>query len=232
MSLSTRENILIGLLLVLGCVFLFDQYVFQPMTRYNQQLNNENNSLSTELQANANKSIQYQSLETEGPAKQEDYQEMLNALPDSPMISDTIDYLENRAQENNVKLISIQYKENQAGSPASQSAWAGEQQDSAIPVRYQIVANGSHNDLLSFVLTLENAPRIYIINSLKIGLAEKERSAQGFAATADNARISAGETGGLQAAPAPLFYDQGKSVLSLDFNAYYHTSPADATAGS
>jgi Pilus assembly protein, PilO. len=232
MSLSTREKVLIGLFLVLGCVFLFDQYVFQPMTRCNQQLNNENSSLSTEIQANVEKSIKYKSLETEGLGKQEDYQEMLNALPDSPMISDTIDYLETRAQENNVKLISIQYKENQAGNPPSQPVRTGEQQDAAVPVRFQIVAHGSHYDLLSFVLALENAPRIYIINGLKIGLAAKERSAQGLAALADNAGISAGEPGKLQAAPETFFYDRGKSVLNLDFNAYYHTSPADAAAGS
>lgn len=224
MNWSIREKALLALLLVLGCIFVMDQYLFQPLSRDNRQLIAENTSLSAELQGIKERLNKYQSMEAADLLKQDNYQEMLEALPQSPLIPNIINDLESKARENNIILISIHYKENIAGSPALKPSGPEPQQATLVPVNFQITAHGSHYDLLSFVLALENAPRIYVINNLKIGLAGKERAVPISAVQLSNTASSVVEPNTTPITPELLFYDQGKSILNLDFNAFYHYS--------
>ncbi len=228
MSLSTREKALLGLFFLLGCVFLLDQYLFKPLDRDARQLIAENNRLHEELQGIEERITRYQAMENSESKSQAYYQEMLEAIPQLPLIPDIIDFLETKARENKITLSSIHYKENKTRQSDSKPAGSGRQPTSLEPVNFQIVASGSYYNLLSFVLALENAPRIYVINSLKISLAAPERYPQGIAAV--NSGVSSSDAGAQPAAPVLLFYDQGQSILNLDFNTYYHNSLADGTA--
>ena len=93
-KLSTREAALLGLLLVLGGVFLTNHYIFQPLITHKQQLVLENNNLTLELQALQNRISKCQSIERDNRKSRDDYQSMLEALPQSSMIPSIIDYLE------------------------------------------------------------------------------------------------------------------------------------------
>ncbi|MEA4923975.1 MAG: type 4a pilus biogenesis protein PilO [Syntrophomonadaceae bacterium] len=227
MSLSTRERALLGLFFVLGCVFLLDQYLFKPLDQEARQLIAENNRLHEELQDIEERITRYQAMEKSESQPQAYYQELLEAIPQSPLIPDIIDFLETKARGNKIKLSSIHYKENKTRPSDSKPAGPGLQPASLEPVNFQIVAGGSYYNLLSFVLALENAPRIYVINSLKISLAVPERYPQGIAAANSGA---SSEAGAQSATPELLFYDQGQSILNLDFNAYYHNLLTDGTA--
>lgn len=230
MKLSTREAALLGLLLVLGGVFLTNYYIFQPLIAHKQQLGLENNNLTLELQALQNRISKYQSMERDERKSRDDYQRMLEALPQSAMISSIIDYLELSAREAHVKLIMIRYKESAPGDPASKSAKSGTDLTQIMPVNFQIVVSGSHFDLLSFILEIENAPRIYIINGGKISLARPDQFPTGITTSPNGPDMAASDKPIEKTVPESLTYDQSKSVLSLDFSAYYHRSLSNEAA--
>ncbi len=230
MKLSTREAALLGLLLVLGGVFLINHYVFQPLTTHKQQLVLENNNLTLDLQALQNRISKYQSMERDERKSRDDYQRMLEAVPQSSMISSIIDYLELSAREAHVKLITIRYKESALDDPALKFAESRTDLTQIMPVNFQIVVSGSHFDLLSFILEIENAPRIYIINGGKISLARTDQSPTGITTSPNSPDMAASDKPMEKTVPESLTYDQSKSVLSLDFSAYYHRSLSNGAA--
>lgn len=221
MKFSKREMALLGLLLVLGGVYLTSNYLFQPLQTQKQQLVSENNKLGMEIQVLQNEISRYQSMEQAGLQIGDNYQKMLEAVPQSPLIPSIINYLELKARDTKVKLISIRYKENALGDTAPNSV------KSALnikPVNFQIVASGSHFDLLSFILEIENAPRIYIINSGKISLCRTDQSPVGIAASVNSADVTINDKVMDKTVPESITYDQSKSLLDLNFSAYYHGS--------
>jgi len=229
-KLSTREAALLGLLLVLGGVFLTNHYIFQPQTQQKQQLVYENTNLTSEIQGMQNRINKYQSMQKDELKSWDDYQRMLEAVPQTPMIPNIIDYLELSAREGDVKLISIHYKDSALGDLAPKPAKSGSELAQVMPVNFQIVASGSHYNLLSFILEIENAPRIYIINSGKMSLARKNQFATGITVPQNNLDPAKAEKNAENAVPESLSYDQDKSILNLDFNAYYHSSLLNGAA--
>ena len=229
MKLSTREAALLGLLLMLGGIFLTNHYIFQPLITHKQQLVSENNNLTVELQALQNRISKYQSIERDDSKSWDDYQRMLEALPQSSMIPSIIDYLELSASEAHVKLITIRHKESALGDSAPKSVKSGTDLTQIMPVNFQIVASGSHFDLLSFVVEIENAPRIYIINGVKISLAGTDQSPTGITLP-NNPDMAASDKPMEKTVSESQTYDQSKSVLSLDFSAYYHRSLSNGAA--
>lgn len=226
MRLSRREKVLLALLIVLGGLYLTDHYLFQPLLIYKRHLIEENNRLSMELQQWEEKTNQYHSLQQQEPGIEADYQQMQAKVPSSPMISDIIVYLETSAREARVKLVSIQYRESAPSNYNSEESELANER--AKPLNFQIVASGSHFNLLSFILKIENAPRIYIINSSKISLVRTASSSYGPAvepSSDDTRTLNDLDT---QAVPESLAYDMDNSQLNLDFNAYYDDSDAQS----
>ena len=230
MKLSTREAALLGLLLVLGGIFLTNHYIFQPLIKHKQQLVLENNNLTQELQALQNRISKYQSMERDNRKSRDDYQSMLEAVPQSAMIPSIIDYLELSAREAHVKLITLRYKESAPGDPAPKSAKSGTELMQTALVNFQIVASGNHFDLLSFVREIEKASRIYIVSGGKIYLARSDQSLTGITTSPNSPDMAASDKPMEKTVPESLTYDQSKSVLSLDFSAYYHRSLSNGAA--
>jgi outer membrane murein-binding lipoprotein Lpp len=229
-KLSTREAALLGIFLVFGGVFLTNHCFFQPLTAHKQQLAAENSNLTMELQTLENKTSKYQSMEVEEVKGSVDSQKMLEAVPQSAMISSTLNYLESSARETHVKLISIHNKENAPADAASKPADFTADLKEVIPIDFQIVASGSHFDLLSFVLKIENAPRIYIINGGKISLARIDKSSADITTLSNNPDMASNDKGMENAVPESSVYDKSKSVLNLDFTAYYHNPSLSGTS--
>lgn len=224
MKLSKREAVLLGLLLVLGGVYLTNHYIFQPLRTHKQLLISENNRLTMELQVLQTRIGKYQSMEQNESQIRDDYQSMLAEVPQSPMIPSIIDYIETSARNAQVKLLSIRYKENVV--VASNAARSGSENMQVIPVNFQISASGSYFDLLSFVLEIENAPRIFIINSGKMSLGKPRQSSNGITASASKDMPVSDQVMD-KIVPESLTYDQSESRLDLDFSALYHNLPSN-----
>lgn len=218
---------MLGLLLVLGGIYLTNNYIFKPLHTHKQQVISENNKLTLELQVLQNRISKYQSMEQDELQLEDDYQKMLEEVPQSPMMPSIIDYLELSARDTHVKLISICYKENAVVDAAPNSAKLGSNIKQVMPVNFQIVASGSHFDLLSFIQEIEHAPRLYIINSGKISLGRTGQSPSGIAASVNNSEMAMNDETMDKIVPESITYDQSKSVLNLDFSAYYHSSLLD-----
>lgn len=227
MRLSRRETVLLGLLIVLAGFYLTDHYLLKPLYFNKRQIIEENNRLVVEIQKWEEKTREYQAEQQEAPEIQADYRQMLEKVPDLPMISDVIDYLEASAREAQVRLVSIQYREN-PDAASHDSETPGSADRSLKSLNYQIVACGSHYNLLSFMLKIENAPRTFIINSSKIYLTRNGPYSAGAAGESSVNGTDAEMSREKAAVPESMNYDMKDSVLNLDFNAYYSTSPGKA----
>lgn len=221
MSLSRREAALLGLLLMLVGLYLTNNYIFYPLLVNKQQLISENNNLSMELQELQSRISKYRSMQKDGFQIRYDYENMLDEVPASPMIPSIIGFIESKARDTNVKLISIRYKENTDGDIVPNYTKSGSNLKQATPVNFKIVANGSRFDLLSFVLEIENAHRIFIINRGKISLGRTDQSPSGIAVPVNNTATAISDQGMAKTIPESTTYNQSKSVLDLDFSAYY-----------
>jgi len=221
-KLSKREVALLVILILVGGGYLFNYFMFRPLYAQRNHLTTENASLIRELEQLQQKMSQYADIEQNEKIVAE-YGKMQAKIPPVPMIPSIIESLELSAQEENIKIQSIKYKED-----ANINKLPGSQKMDSDPplqtVNFQIIARGSYFNLLSFLFKIESAPRIYVINSSKITLGKKDKAP---AATEDltvragdpvteyrlDTAVSESET-----------FDQSHTVLYLDFNAYYDNS--------
>jgi len=223
--LSKREITLLVLLVVVSGFYLGYHFVFEPLYKHAAQLRDENVKLSTDLQTLEQRMNKKGDISLEEQKIQNEYAKMEAKLPQSPMIPNTIDFMELSAREANVKLLSINYKENVPAKTGVDSK--NNQPVSPTAANFKITASGSHYNLLSFLLKLENAPRIYTINGSKITLAkvssEADTPGQEVGGAGTEAAVETAEA--LKAAESAKkesqIYDQSKSVINIDFTAYY-----------
>lgn len=225
MKLSKREMVLLVVLLVAGGAYLTDHYLLGPLQNQKQHLAFEHDQLTSELQKWEKKTNRYQTLEQEKLQLQDDYQQMLEKIPQLPMISPVIDYLEGRARDTQVEIVSIRCQENAVAQPDRNLQLSGSEINRPLTVNFQIIATGSYFNLLSFIMQLENAPRMYIITCAKISLVRTGPSLPGSAVdtAVNNPDIA---LSGIQpeALPESRDYKQVKAVLNLIFNAYFYDS--------
>jgi Tfp pilus assembly protein PilO len=225
-KLSKREIVLLGLLILVGVFYLGYNYVLEPLNIKTNQLRDENNKLSTDLQALEQTMSKQGDIRLEEQKIREVYTEILAKVPSSPMVPHTIDFMELRARESKVKLQSIKYRENAATKPAVNNKDSQPVTPAIQTAEFNIIASGSHFNLLNFLMQIENAPRIYISNESKIYLAKNDKLQSISVADTSQQEMGSTETGiiteleekGSQA------YDKNKSEINIEFTAYYDGS--------
>lgn len=222
MKLSKREIALIGLLILLGSGYLLDCFIFRPLHAQTNHISQENRSLSKEVDNLEHKISKYADIGKKETIMAE-YREMMEKIPSYPMIPMIIEELELSAEEDHISIQSIKYKEDANTDlllGSSQSAGPGDPQLQA--VNFQIIAQGSYYNLLSFLLKIESAPRIYVINSSKMTMGKKDK-----APAAETPNVPAGEEGQTAESaieietPESQIIDQNNTILVVDFNAFY-----------
>jgi len=220
--LSKREITLLVLLVVVSGFYLGYHFVFQPLYKNAGQLRDENVKLSTDLQTLEQRLNKQGDIGLEEQKIQSEYGKIEVKLPQSPMIPNTIDFMELIARETNVRLLSINYKENVPAKSGVDSK--KDQPASPTAANFKITASGSHFNLLSFLLKLENAPRIYTINGSKITLAKNNLKTDTAGQAEDSTETAAIVKNEESAEKESQTYDQNKSLINIDFTAYYDSS--------
>ncbi|MFA7077059.1 MAG: hypothetical protein WC147_01430 [Syntrophomonas sp.] len=223
MKLSKREAALLVILILVGGGYLINYFMFRPLYAQRNHLTAEKASLTRELEQLQQKMSQYADIEQNEKIVAE-YGKMQAKIPSVPMIPTIIESLELSAQEENIKIQSIKYKED-----ANVNKLPGSQKTDSDPplqtVDFQIIARGSYFNLLSFILKIESAPRIYVINSSKISLGKADKVP---AAATENLTVQeedpTAEYSFETAASESGSFDQSQTVLYLDFSAYYDNS--------
>jgi hypothetical protein len=232
-SLSKREIGLLGLLVLVGLMYLAAHFLYQPFNLQQQQLQVENGRLVQELEGWEAGIALKDDQAREDSASREEYQQQLAKVPPLPVISDVIDFLELSARETQVKLLSIDYKE----SAEPQNSLNPENPPAASldaqPINFKITVSGTHFNLLSLLLKIENAPRLYIIKGIKMTLSPTDGAPAAPAANrpiteANQNTTSAGES----AVPESLLFNPDLSILEIDFNAFYECPQSNLSTQS
>jgi hypothetical protein len=206
MKFSNREKILGTIVLLLAAFYLYDRTLLEPIRVELSRLQAENEQMSIKIESNQER------LETEKMIKQEvgelDYnRDMTTMLPASPMASGAIAYVTECAGDKNVSLrfISCTLLDSPSISPPSKAG-------PIIPpsmINFQLSAEGNYYDLLSFLLDIENAPRIYRINHSNLTLADT------------TSEVEPGSDDILVPDLQAVGMDYNHTVLNLDFNTFY-----------
>ncbi|MDD4802188.1 MAG: hypothetical protein PHF24_04515 [Syntrophomonas sp.] len=187
MSLSKRELVLLGVLIVAGGIYLVTNFLFQPLQLQIKQMKNENNSLSQELLGLQSQQYKREKIWQKSEQICYDYENIRHKVPEKLIISNIIDFMELNAGEAGVKLLSVSYQESQAAykngdashyesSEPTGSEYTGEAITGINEIgtwmiksaNFQVAARGTHFNMLSFIMKIENAPRIYRIDHLKM----------------------------------------------------------------
>lgn len=165
--MTKREIIGIGVLLLVILVYVFDQFLYQPLKLDKTRLANEQRQIIQELEEiNARQSRDQKLLILEPEIRQE-YQKMITQIPPEPMISDTVRYLEWSATQAEVAVAScvIQDLHDKPNVPGG-NVHQGLKNGVLTPVRLQVIARGNRYHLLCFLLQIDNSPRLMIIEDL------------------------------------------------------------------
>lgn len=223
MRLSKREKVLLGILLVVGGFYVFYQFEYFPRQVTIDRLKEENTRLNREIVSFIAKEGGLTDINQEKRRLNDELDQMVIRLPRSPLLADIVAFLEQSARDSQVKLASVNYKES-LPSKTSLDAKDTNPVKPAQYVNFQLTASGDHAGLLSFLLKIENASRIYNINSGKISLLKRKQPEMAM-------RSSESESGALGRAgeatvaeQESLTYDRNNLVIVLDISAYYDQS--------
>ncbi len=241
MKLSKRELALFGLLIVVGGSYLLYYFVFYPLNLQITQMKAENISLRNELQEMKSKGARPGDFLLKKQQIWYNYERILLKMPQSPMIPNIIDFMEKSALEAGVKLLSISYKEspvdkkNLDTTKIEPSITEGTSDSNTIlkniekggsmaqAANFQLAARGTHLNLLSFLLKIENAPRIYRINSIKMIMLKNNQPKMGSEVKDPTQEVNSGKKEDFPeiAAKESQTYDASYAEVNLDFDAYY-----------
>ncbi|MCX5780425.1 MAG: type 4a pilus biogenesis protein PilO [Firmicutes bacterium] len=219
MRLSRREIGWLGLLVLAVSICLVWRLVYRPLGIQQQGLQMENAQLARELEGMKISATRTREQAQDEPGKRQEYQQMLAKVPTSPMIPDVIDFLELSSLQSEVRLLSITYKEKVELAPTDINAQ---------PINFKIAVKGTHFNLLSLVLKIENAPRLFIVNGIKMTLSKNDgdltRSASYQVSQEANPNPN---SGGEKAVPESQSFNPEAEILELDFNAFYEQTPTN-----
>ncbi|MEN6351363.1 MAG: hypothetical protein ABFD08_18475 [Syntrophomonas sp.] len=235
MKLSRREKVLLALLAILSVIFVFYNFIYKPLIEEKELLLSDSAYLKTLIEKGEAGRKERLDLAREEAVIRKEYEGLLAAVPSSARVPETIAFLQQSSKDTNVSLLSTKYvpvkkSKNEGNAPNGQKNQpAAKIIDKAQEVSYSISARGSYNNLLSFMLKIENAPCLYIIRSCKIQSSPRKIDESLFSQVVQPIE---GDQPAVPLVPAPVpsltipkgsaLYDGGNLVLYLEFSAYYY----------
>jgi hypothetical protein len=249
-SLSKRELALLVILIAVSGFYLLYYHVLHPLNLQITQLNAENISLINELPGMETELARLANIRMENQQIWYDYEKLLDKVPQSPMIPQIIGFMDLSAREAGVKLLSINYKESPvakrndhgiaegtSGSLHDKAERDGklvmdnvilkneEKAGSMVQaLNFKLVARGTHLNLLSFLLKIENAPRIYKVNSFKMIMVRNSQQKTGLGVEDPSQEENSGTKKDFVdvAVKESQAYDANYTEVNLDFTAFFN----------
>jgi len=152
--LSTREKILITIAILLGFVYLFQTYFFQPLWDRYQVTKAEVAAKNVELERLKQGGLNKKALAQNIAELEKTYQKYGDKLPDSPQTAELLYFLQDKAAKTGVTLVSMQL----AGGPQVNN------QTVVTPVTVE--TSGSYSATLNLLRELESFPRLVKVPGL------------------------------------------------------------------
>jgi len=164
MKLSDREKILGLIVVVLVGFYLYDRLIIKTVSTEVKRLSAENEILEVNLEADQEIITIRQNVRQEVGSL--DYtQDMEKMLPSSPDLAEVMSYLTDGARKQGVKICYLRVNLPNAPNVVPETVADPIQPD---VIGLQLSVEGKYEDLISFIVDIENAPRIYSINHSNI----------------------------------------------------------------
>ncbi|HWP95927.1 MAG TPA: hypothetical protein VN426_03685 [Syntrophomonadaceae bacterium] len=251
MSLSRREIVLISILLLAGTLYAFYNYLYMPVRSRTEALKTENNQLQAQLSEAEQAKTSKKNPADDVKKLQNEYKVLLNKVPEDPYVPEMMVYIADSARDSKVKLNSLDYKYDEKSAPAASASENGTAKqgdaDKANPSatyrssQLDVEVVGDYNELLNFLLKIENAPRLYVLSSAKFDAGKRKAPEvvvnapeQTAAAKTSTAVAAVNSSPGGTAAPAlagSAAYDGSSITLKLKFSSYYDQTTTGGMKG-
>jgi Tfp pilus assembly protein PilO len=207
MRLSDREKILGLIVIMLVGFYFYDRLILEPVLAEVKQLDAETNQLCLQKEANQELIILNQKVQQEvGSLDYSDDMETL--LPVLPHTAEVISYLSECARNQSLVLCFIHFKLVDSERTSAEQGITAETTPKAINL--QLGVQGDYDKLISFLVSIENAPRIYKINHSNLKVVDPA------GIISDNQ-----ESGVLTKDPTTSDYDRNQATLTLDLSVFY-----------
>lgn len=263
MSLSKREIALIGFLLLAGVVYGFYTYLYTPVENRIDVLKTDNEQFQIKLEEN--EKARKSNIKPADNLKklQNEYKVLLTKVPEDPYVPEMMVYLADSARESSVELKSLNYKyDDKTGSASSSPGSNTNTARTGSPANYrashiEVEVEGSYYNLLTFMLKVENAPRLYVLTGAKFEAGKRKAPVEaGFGAepvpspedgtsmstkSGSAANPAAGSTAAvpagspvMDAAQAPSgssAYDGNDITLKMKFDSYFDQTTTGGMKG-
>lgn len=215
MSLSKREIFLLCLLLVCGAAYAYYTYVYDPLQMQINQAQTDNRNLSREIEQL--KKAEPVSVGVSSDALQKLKQDFWTAacqVPTYPLVPESIAFLEKSGKDAVIDLKSLQISDPGGAQPAGNAGSQGSN-SGLVTQSYEIAGTGGYFALNSFLMKLEEAPRIYVISSINIGSQPAASTTAVAPATTSAAPATVSSTASTQV------YDGSNLTFTLSISSYY-----------
>lgn len=160
--LSNREKLLSLIVLYIFLAFTAYHFIYQAAAKELRDLQQENENLIASLQRIEKLEKDAQKQEPLSAAASEEYKTLQEMVPADPQIAEIVDFLRESAQKYGVEIDSIQYKKAERQLNEDQLKNQLQYQD------LQIELSGRHDPLISFLIRLEHASRLFSVQSVKL----------------------------------------------------------------
>lgn len=216
MKLSKRELILLCILLIAGSIYLFYNYLYCPMQVKTKALVVENARLKEEVKMERQKIQRAGDWKQERERLQEDYRQLMIKVPETAYIPEIVDFLENKAKDSQAALLSVNYNKKSNENQNDQN----NNPKSTAPnmLEFEIKSGGSYYNLLSYLMKIENAPRLYVVSGVQIASPDNKKPGSTAYITEDGRVIPATQPEPLEGSTA---YDGRVLAMKVRLAAFY-----------
>jgi len=227
MKLSRREQILLTILIAAVILYAYYHFLYLPVHEQRLYLMAENTRLKKLLQQDAEQMAK-ESYDTD--ALIQEMTSLAAQLPDAPFLPEMLSSLHKIAQDKGVQLLSFHFNNNalvepenpteillqnelKSGSIINSKSTNNKNSSSLQEIKFSIETQGSYPDLASYILALENNPRIIIFHNVKLAAQNKKAE-----------DIPLDEQGNTIELPPSKLVDANNIKCSIDISAYYDTN--------
>lgn len=167
MKLSWREKTLLIALVIVGSAYLFYTFLYSPLSEQRNAVARENSRLKSRIERVADQSRQESGSERDARAKRvmNSFQEQVIKVPGESMLPESVIFLQQSAEAAGVTISSLAYT---PGALAKAKPAVSQRPPAVNQIKIRLSAKGSYAGLKTFLLALNQAPRLYRIGTLKL----------------------------------------------------------------
>ncbi|HBQ86321.1 MAG TPA: hypothetical protein DER33_02625 [Syntrophomonas sp.] len=215
MKLSLREKLMVCLLVWVVGIYLFYNYAYTPVKNQATDWVQKNDVLREQLISAREIDNNIKGLENSRQNYQEKYTDLARQVPSAEYMPEVIDFVEQTAADSGLDLVLFNYEKDAGTQSSGGSNEKPETGAGAGSIIFDLTGRGSYYDIVTFLESLQEAPRIYSVTEVAL-LAGQRKIQMPEAVQEGGASPAAGaELNGVSA------FDPDDIMLSLKFKAYY-----------